>query len=355
MATLPRLVFSASTNWVDVTAPTVTGAAIDAEGDSITVTLSRACKLTSGSATDFALSTPGFTLSSLSVSGTSATMAISPAVESDDEPTLAYTQPGNGIESLYAGVDLATFSGQAITNNSAVGGFTAQTAVFSSGNYARRTTASTGIADGKAFTLSVWAKSTGSDGVEQTIFDICNSSAPSVPKLRLRKLADNTINIEARTASGTLLLYATNTTAITSGSGWVHIYICIDALTATTNHRLYINGVNEYTNSTLSNVNDIDLDPTNYRMTVGAGGSATVPWVGELAELWFDDSFHSDHTDFRAGSVPADIGATGSTPTGTAPALYLSRNGSGNSWATDSSGNGNTLTVTGTLGTGTPP
>jgi hypothetical protein len=118
MATLPRLVFSASTNWVvtDTTPPTVTGASIDTAGTTLTLTLSESCVLTGGSASNFALST-GQTLSALSVSTTSATMTISPAVLSDATPTLAYTQPGNGIEDV-AGNDLVTFSEQAITNNS---------------------------------------------------------------------------------------------------------------------------------------------------------------------------------------------------------------------------------------------
>ncbi len=35
--------------------------------------------------------------------------------------TVSYTQPGNGIESSANQVDVASFSGQAVTNNSLVG------------------------------------------------------------------------------------------------------------------------------------------------------------------------------------------------------------------------------------------
>jgi hypothetical protein len=64
------------------------------------------------------------------VTGSSVTLSITPAVESGDTPTLAYTQPGNGVEDL-AGNDLASFSGQAITNNSTVSGAVAFSDDFS--------------------------------------------------------------------------------------------------------------------------------------------------------------------------------------------------------------------------------
>jgi len=47
--------------------------------------------------------------------------------------TLAYTQPGNGIEATTGGSDLASFSGQAVTNNSSQGTITSSAMTGKSG------------------------------------------------------------------------------------------------------------------------------------------------------------------------------------------------------------------------------
>lgn len=105
---------------VDLTAPTVDSAAINAVGTSLTITHDESVSIGAGGNGGFALST-GQTLTYSSGSGsTDLVYTISPAVEIDESPTLAYTQPTDGVEDA-AGNDLATFSGQAITNNSLVG------------------------------------------------------------------------------------------------------------------------------------------------------------------------------------------------------------------------------------------
>lgn len=97
----------------DVTAPTVVSRTIDADGDTLTLVFSEA--VTDVTAADFALS--GATLSSATGAGDTWSMAISPVVYQGAAPTLSFTGPTvkDAAENF-----LANFSGEAVTNNSAV-------------------------------------------------------------------------------------------------------------------------------------------------------------------------------------------------------------------------------------------
>lgn len=372
MALLPRLTFGASINYADTVAPTVTGVSSTVDNGTyetddvipITVTFSKAVNVTGTPQITLETGTTDRTVNYTSGSGTTV-LTFNYTVQSGDTTSdLDYTSTSalalnsgtiKSLTGVNATLTLASpgAAGSLGANKAiAISTFSVNTAVFSSGNYARSTTALTGVSDGRAFTLSLWAKFTGGDGVVQRIFSISNSTAP---KLALTKTATNKIQIYAVSPGGTVLLTAENTTSITTSSGWVHVYCAVDALTGTTNHKLYIDGVNEYTNSALSNAADIDMATSTPRLTIGYSEADANPMTGELAEVWFNDAYLDNLAGFYSGGSPVNLGSDGSTPLGSAPALYLSRNGSGNSWATDSSGNGNTLTVTGTLGTGTPP
>ena len=103
----------------DVTSPTVSSASIDTAGTSLTINLDESVNFGAGGNGGFALSTGQTLTYSGGAPGTALVYSISPAVQSGATPTLAYTQPGDGVEDA-AGNDLATFSGQAITNNSTV-------------------------------------------------------------------------------------------------------------------------------------------------------------------------------------------------------------------------------------------
>lgn len=372
MANVFRPTFGAAINYADVVAPTVSNVTSSATNGTyetddvipIQVVFSKAVTVTGTPQITLETGTTDRVVNYTSGSGTT-TLVFNYTVQSGDTTSdLDYTSTGalalnGGTIKSATGVD-ATLTlaspgaaGSLGANKAiAIATFTVNTAVFSSGNYARRTTALTGVTDGRAFTLSVWVKFTGGDGVDQRIFEISDSSSL---KLALSRTSANLIQIQGASPGGTTRLLATNTTAVTSSSGWVHVCVAIDALSSTANHKLYINGANEYTAGTSDNGSDIDMAPSTPRLTVGYSGNNGNPMTGEIAELWFNDAYLNNLAGFYSGGSPVNLGSDGSTPLGSAPALYLSRNGSGNSWATDSSGNGNTLTVTGTLGTGTPP
>jgi len=129
MATLPRLVFSASTNWVDVTAPTFTSASIPAAGTSISLLFSEAVKFGAGSNGGFAITLSGGACTLTYASGANSNTLVyttSRTVNSGETcSAFTYTQPTNGVEDI-AGNDLATIASGAnrhtsVTNNSTVG------------------------------------------------------------------------------------------------------------------------------------------------------------------------------------------------------------------------------------------
>lgn len=106
----------------DVTAPTVSSATFGANGTEFTTVFSEACEAGLGGTIGLTL-TPtnggaAITLSYTSGDGTDTWVwTASRAATRNETFTRTYVQPGNGIQDL-AGNDLASFSGQAVTNNS---------------------------------------------------------------------------------------------------------------------------------------------------------------------------------------------------------------------------------------------
>ena len=79
--------------------------------------------------------------------------------------------------------------------------------------------------------------------------------------------------------------------------------------------------------------------------------------AGSLAEVYFnikESSYFnpSGITSFRSGGKPVSLGASGATPTGNSPDVYLKNAAA--SFGTNS-GTGGNLTVTGSLSDVTPP
>lgn len=106
----------------DTTAPTISTATIAAAGTSITLAFSETVTFGAGSNTGFALTATNggasVTLTYASGSGSSSLVYnTSRTIKSTEVLTLAYTQPGNGVEDA-AGNDLVSFSGQSVTNSS---------------------------------------------------------------------------------------------------------------------------------------------------------------------------------------------------------------------------------------------
>lgn len=106
----------------DVTAPTVSSVTLAANGLSLTIVLSEACTIGAGGSTGLTLVATGGNAALTYASGdTTDTFVFTSAraLSSTETATIAYVNPGNGFEDA-ADNDLASFSGQAVTNNSTV-------------------------------------------------------------------------------------------------------------------------------------------------------------------------------------------------------------------------------------------
>lgn len=113
-------VVNATAGGGDVTAPTVSSAAIASSGTSFTLTLDENVSFGAGGNGGLTLSATGGAVTATYSSGAGSnvlTYGLSRTIAPSETVTRSYTQPGNGIEDV-AGNDLASFSGQAVTNNS---------------------------------------------------------------------------------------------------------------------------------------------------------------------------------------------------------------------------------------------
>ena len=107
---------------IDITAPTVASASINASGTTLTISFTETGSppvLPASGATGFTITPSGgaTTLSSPSISGTTYTATTSRTITQNETITLAYS-PGNITDSATSPNSLAAFSGQTVSNNS---------------------------------------------------------------------------------------------------------------------------------------------------------------------------------------------------------------------------------------------
>lgn len=108
----------------DTTAPTVSSRTIPAAGTTIVIVHSEVVSIGAGGNGGLTLSASGGAVTATYSSGAGTatlTWTLSRTVNSGETVTASYTQPGDGIEDA-SGNDLASFSGQSVTNNSTAGG-----------------------------------------------------------------------------------------------------------------------------------------------------------------------------------------------------------------------------------------
>lgn len=172
--------------------------------------------------------------------------------------------------------------------------------------------------------------------------EIYNANSNTVD---IEKQSDDTIRVRMWNSSNGLIVQMVTAGSYTSSDGEIHIFI---HRTGTTGGIL-INGADDTAASPTLVAGDVDLNGGTI-WAVGANFSGGLrKLAGCLGDLWFDSGTSlgaSDVTKFYDGK-PVGLGADGSTPTGSAPVLYL-----GNPAATfhqDLSGNDNDFTVTGAL------
>lgn len=270
----------------------------------------------------------------------------------------------------WAAFALLPLSGQQVEHRrkefrSAPSEYVSETAGFDgSTTYIRRNNLTmTGITDTKVGTFSFWVNCQGGDDTTMRLFEMGQESTASCV---INRTSANKIFIECRsTPGGTIRIGMTGSTSITASSGWKHIFIVVNVAGSdgmgigNANNKIYVDGVAEtITYNTNASDNIIDWGASTPRWTIGANGTLSSPgnkFNGHLSEFYFWNAANDIPSEFISGGKPVNLGATGNGSSAGTPDIYLSRNGSGNSWATDSSGNDNTFTATGTLSSPTAP
>jgi hypothetical protein len=263
--------------------------------------------------------------------------------------------------------------GRMLMGYGAAGGgasFPVDAAEFTSGDYLTIASDFTGLADSKLGLLSYWVKraATGQDysdllntysgavaGFNPPYFEIFLDGTPSGS-------GEHRFGIWAQTSFGPDVspIYMYSNTQY-NDTNWHHVLMSWDTADAAKCF-VYVDGVSDKGSSPdWFGVTNNTIDYTNGAWTFGRADAdrTSYQFAGCVAEFyfapgqWLDLSVLANREKFRsAGGKPVDLGATGSTPTGTAPKVYLHLNDAeaASGWATNDSGNGN-FTITGTLTT----
>jgi hypothetical protein len=230
--------------------------------------------------------------------------------------------------------------------------YIACTAVFDGSNDYMSLTSSGpgGLADGNKLTFSTWVKFN-ADGTWANIFD-ASTSTPAVRCL-IRRNDNNTILVYGVNSAGAEILRIDTTDTFTVADGWVHLYACID-LSDTAKRKIYKNGTPcGLTVTTYNTGGTIDFIGANFGYRWGARvDGAGDKLTAALADTWFNDDYLDNTALFASGGDPINLGYWGETPTGTPPVFYF--HASGNDFIRNF-GTGGDFTLTGSLGTTTPP
>lgn len=105
-------------------APTQTGASINSSGTQLSITYSQSVTFGAGGSGGHTLSMSGGASSMTYASGSGSITLVynlSRAINSGETGTLAYTQPGGGVEAVSSLADVATYTGRSVANGSTVG------------------------------------------------------------------------------------------------------------------------------------------------------------------------------------------------------------------------------------------
>ncbi len=256
------------------------------------------------------------------------------------------------LHSVPAGVVSAAYSS-----------FTVGAATFDGGDGLKRDAPGlSGHSDGKEWALSYWFNLSDEDAATHVFLTIRASSSN---KFLIQRSSNSSANgqtangiaIVGRTAANGLIMFIQTTNAFTTStnSGWNHILASGNM--GTDAKHIYVNGSSVLQSSPDGNgqgyvFSDGDLDFTG-TFEIGRSLEITsLPFYGELAEFWFDDSFidFSSSTNrekfYSSGGDAVDLGSDGSTPTGSSPLMYLHLDSgeTGNNFASNA-GTGGDLSV----------
>jgi hypothetical protein len=178
-------------------------------------------------------------------------------------------------------------------------------------------------ADAKVGILSFWLKMQGGDAGFQAILEMGGGTFG----LSVYRWNDNKIRIVGNTTGDVVTLDLKSTTDVVAGGAWKHILASWDLATATA--QFYLSDANDANVVTADNTN---IDYSKGNAGFGARFSAgTLKLNADIADFYLnvvtslDLSNSTNRRKFiSAGGAPVDLGSDGSTPTGTAPLIFLS-------------------------------
>lgn len=279
--------------------------------------------------------------------GQSADGAISIAAESAATMTgasinaSAITAPAEASMTLYAEssgavVDAADFDG---TND-----------------YLTKLNSNWGLSDAKTGIFSCWFYLDVLNGTfGSNLLNVFNSTGSSIFEAWVTTASK--LEILIKTGSSAVTVVDVRTSGNISTGAWVHVLSSWDASAAA--RHLYINGTSDKGGADTGSNNDAGYSSFDDSVVGAFATDGTAKWDGGMAELYFapgqylDLSVQANREKFRDSTGnPVDLGATGSNPTGTAPALYLHLDDaeSANNFAVNR-GTGGNFTVNGALTT----
>lgn len=202
--------------------------------------------------------------------------------------------------------------------------FTYSATSFSNAStYLSRTVDWTTDADSTFFLMSLWFKR-GTTGATQTVWVHTDNS---IYIFHLYFDTDNKLYLEMFNLGG-LIWNSANT--ITDTTTWHHIAISLDA--STNSKTVYIDGVSDSTVGNLTNVNVQWTSAINQNGfctddTLGTqlfNASICEPYLCNTHTSYYDLSIAANLQKFRSvAGKPVNLGANGSTPTGTIPLIYM--------------------------------
>ena len=183
-----------------------------------------------------------------------------------------------------------------------------------------RTSQLSGITDTKTGTFRFSVNSVPDSG---TIMCVSTDSSTGTFAL-VRQGSDGTYYLSATGTSGSTVLDA-NLTGYGVKDKWETHCITFD-LSDTSKRAWFVNGV--ATSPTWSTYVDGNIDYTRPESAIAnqyGTGSGASPFQGQLSDIWFDNSYTSDLSVFYDTTLnkPKNLGADGSTPTGSSPIIYL--------------------------------
>lgn len=207
----------------------------------------------------------------------------------------------------------------------------------------------TGIADNKTGTISFWVKFDGGDGANQVIFGAADTAVTRIV-IKVQRTAANMINVSALDTAGSFALQVSSTNTVTVASGWTHVFASWN-LANGSQHCMLINGTSS---ESVSTYNDVNISWATGTPLYAVGSYRPDPnnLNGKLCEVWFNNSYvaASEISKFYSGGKPVNLGADGSTPTGSQPLLYLKN--PYDTFANNAGSGGNFPSTQGTLADG---